>query len=338
MVKIKLQYVFSLLLILQGFDVLAQEITLSQNEEVTIKNQVSDLIDNYETGLNNLGDSRDGVREKEYFITDILQRVFEGKDVLVLNDLDPNNQESQLLKADVYLNNIIAKYSKGAVFNFSGINISKPFYLDDDQIFIKVALIRDLKGIHISEEIDNKQHLDIYVSLKADEGNIVSFPKIYSITQHQNNLNDFTPVKIDHDGVDSPLAVTLPDNNSVLVRGKVYPVKWEGSGEADSLKIELYRNDEYNSRINEVVLGNIFYWKVPKLAPPGDDYQIKVSIINGTAKSTMSEEFTIRRKVPLVFKIVPMAGVAAAAIYLFTSGSEAGNGSLGLPLPPDPPD
>src|SRR5690606_35028757 len=254
------QYICIVLLFLLQFHASAQDFTLSRSQAETIKSQASELLESYEMSLNNLGDPLTTVQEKNYFLTDILSNVVEGEDVLIYNDLDPEGLESKDLTARVYLNNIITKYNKGLRIIFSDVKVSDPFYLDGNSFFIKIELASNLDGVHIEQPINTFQPLNFYLKYSIDELYNINPPKIYSITTHRENINQFTPVVIDQGPNVFNLSFINPSQGVTFRRGKEYRITWKGNPKEIPVGLELYKDKKLVYTINPVIIGSHFTW------------------------------------------------------------------------------
>lgn len=321
-----------------NFSAFSQEFTLSKSQLETVNNQAAELLESYETSLNNLGDPLTTVQEKDYFLTDIIQNIFEGEDVLIHNDLDPDNSESKDLTVKVYLNNIITKYNKGLQVIFSDIKISEPFYLDKNSFFIKIELASNLDGVHIDQPISNFETLDIYIKYSIDELYNISSPTIYSITNHRENLKQFTPVPIDEGENTFNFSFVNPVKGKSFRRGKEQRLAWKGNDATDPVRLELFKGDKMLSTINPVVVGNSYVWRIPAGVSLGNDYRIKIVNLKNYDNTATSPRFSIRRKVPLGLKIVGVTGIGAIVYFVLTMDSGDEGEDLRLPEPPVPPD
>lgn len=332
-------YIFIALFFISGFHTIAQDFTLSQSQAETIKSQASELLGNYETSLNNLGDPLTTVQEKNYFLTDIITNIFEGEEVLIYNDLDPENLESRDLTAKVYLNNIITKYNKGLQVIFSDITVSEPFYLDENSFFIKIELASNLDGIHIEQPINTFQALDIYLKYTIDALYNISSPRIYSITNHRENLTQFSPVPIDQGPNVFNFSFINPSKGVKFRRGKEYRITWKGHPKEIPVGLELYKDNKLVYTINPVIIGNYFTWNIPSDMKLGKGYQIKIINLKNKENAEMSSVFAIRRKVPLGLKITGIAAVGGIAWYVITQDPFGGNDADEnlLPAPPEAP-
>jgi len=333
------KYIFISFFFISHFQTIAQDFTLSQSQAETIREQASELLENYELSLNNLGDPVTTIQEKNYFVTDILNNIFESEDVLVFNDLDPDGLETKDLTAKVYLNNILTKYNKGLQFIFNDIKISEPFYLDENSFFIKIELASNLEGIHIEQPINTFQPLDIYLKYTIDELYNISSPKIYSITIHRENLNQFSPVVIDQGPNVFDFSFINPSKGVNFRRGKEYRITWKGNPKDIPVGLELYKDKKLIYTINPVIIGSQFTWNIPSDLKLGQDYQIKIVNLKNKENAAYSSNFSIKRKVPLGLKIAGAAVVGGAVWYVITQEPFASDNAEEnvLPGPPEVP-
>lgn len=316
----------------------SQDFSLTSSQVETSTQQAKDLITYYETSLNNLGDSLATTQEKSYFVADIVKNIFLSEDVLIYNDLDPDNSESKDITANRYLNNIITKFHKGIYFNFSDIKISGPYYLSENSFFVKAEIAANIKGTHIDRPIDTFTPIDIYIKFTINELFNISSPIIYSITGHRENLNLFSPVRIDQgDGI-SNFTFVVPNDKKNFRRGKTYTLQWKSSQKDTPVRLELYRGNSLLFVINPAVMGNKYRWTVPSDMALGKHYKIRIVNLKNNDNRKDSPTFRIKRRVPLGLKVGILAGVAAGAGYYFLIMDDAGSPAQDgwLPEPPEP--
>lgn len=316
----------------------SQDFSLTTSQVETSTQQAKDLITYYETSLNNLGDSLATTQEKSYFVADMVSNIFLSEDVLIYNDLDPDRSESKDITANIYLNNIITKFHKGIYFTFSDIKISSPYYLSENSFFVKAEIASNIRGTHINRSIDAFTPIDIYIKFTINELYNISSPIIYSITSHRENLNQFSPVRIDKgDGISNFTFVT-PDEGKNFRRGKTYILEWKSSQPDTPVRLELYRGNSLVFVINPVIVGNKFRWTVPSDMALGKNYKIRIVNLKNKDNRKDSPTFKIKRKVPLGLKVGILAGVAAGAGYYFLIMDDGGSSQEGLlPNPPGLP-
>src|SRR5690606_13383434 len=316
----------------------SQDFSLTSSQVETSTQQAKDLITYYETSLNNLGDSLATIQEKNYFVADIVKNIFLSEDVLIFNDLDPDNSESKDITVNRYLNNIIAKFHKGIYFNFSDIKISGPYYLNESSFFVKAEIASNINGVHIDRHIDTFTPVDIYIKFSINELFHISAPVIYSITNHRENLSLFSPVRVEQgDGI-CKFTFVMTNNNKSFRRGKTYTLEWKSSQKDTPVRLELYRGNSLLFVINPVILGNKYRWTVPSDMALGKNYKIRIINLKNNDNRKDSPTFKIKRRVPLGLKVGILAGVAAGAGYYFFILDDGGSSQDGwLPDPPGPP-
>lgn len=115
-------------------------------------------------------------------------------------------------------------------------------------------------------------------------------------------------------------------------RGVKEDVTWSG-GRANSLiNFELYRNGKYVSAPYTSIATSLGKYSIiiPKATKPGGGYTFKIRDSKDKEQYIFTEEFSVRRKVPLALKAIPVLGVGTL-IYLLTQG----NASKDIPGPPD---
>jgi len=131
--------------------------------------------------------------------------------------------------------------------------------------------------------------------------------------------------------------ILKPDTEVIMRRGKNYRFEWFGEGSTtDTLVLELF---QFNNLVDtlDIIWGDYTYnWDIPKSIPPGEEYQLRIVGINSSEINAMSEKFMIRRNFPVYLQVgagVLAAGLATAAYFIFTGGTERENDQLPLPPP-----
>jgi hypothetical protein len=116
-------------------------------------------------------------------------------------------------------------------------------------------------------------------------------------------------------------------------RGGILNLEWNGGREKEPIAIELLKNDELVEKISEAENNNLYSWTIPGKTKPGKDYSIRVSKVNDSRVSTMSQPFQIKPKVALWMKLVPVAVVGGIVAVL--AGSKDEEPDLPGPISPD---
>jgi hypothetical protein len=128
-----------------------------------------------------------------------------------------------------------------------------------------------------------------------------------------------------------PLAAT-PLARKAYKKGQQIQVQWQGGRPTDKLNIELLKDGAVQQKLAENVNNSqAFTWSVPK-EMKGKGYSLKIS---NAAEQSSSDLFRIRRKVPLVFIIAPVA-LIGGAVALLGGGEKPGETASDLPGPVKP--
>ena len=134
----------------------------------------------------------------------------------------------------------------------------------------------------------------------------------------------------------SPFALKTPrEGGTVYRRGRTYQFQWAGGLDNEQLKLELYRDSLPNTVITRTLNSGKYAWEIPVDVQPGNNYRLKVSSLNDPNNYRFSSFFTIKRKIPTAFKIVPL-GVAAATGVLLIPSRQAGPSGEEEDLPGSP--
>ena len=117
-----------------------------------------------------------------------------------------------------------------------------------------------------------------------------------------------------------------------IKRGSYYTFEWKHDKTPEKILLNILRN---NVPVQESVLMDNtgkFMWSVPTNQKAGGGYQVEIIDTNNHLRRETSENFVVRRKIPLGLKLLPLVIVGGTALVL-TSDTDAG----GIPDPPPPP-
>ncbi len=131
----------------------------------------------------------------------------------------------------------------------------------------------------------------------------------------------------------SPIEVTHPDQGSMR-RGTANEITWLGTNLSEYVDIELFRDDKKVRTVARTQNDGAYSWTIPIDVKPGQGYTIKVSSTSST-QFNKGGYFSIRRRVPLMLKAVPVALLVPAIILILEGGDSSPEI---LPGPPDTPD
>ncbi len=117
-----------------------------------------------------------------------------------------------------------------------------------------------------------------------------------------------------------------------IKRGSTFDIRWDTSSKTERILIKIQRNGVPISEPVEIENTGTFRWSVPGNLSAGKGYTIQLLDPKNLIREETSDSFSVRRRVPLALKIVPMAALAGASAFLLT-----GNDNSGIPAPPAPP-
>lgn len=120
-------------------------------------------------------------------------------------------------------------------------------------------------------------------------------------------------------------------------RGKSYPLEWK-PGAANPIQIELFKGDQrISGESNQPNSGN-YMLNIPPKAEKGDDYRLRITDSRNGDEVIYSKPFTVKPKIPLLLKVLPIVvvGGGAAAFVGGGGGGESPTNSNGILDPPLP--
>ena len=118
-----------------------------------------------------------------------------------------------------------------------------------------------------------------------------------------------------------------------IKRGETFIIKWIPSTKASNVLLKIQR---YGVPISEPLIvenSGIFSWDIPANMKAGKGYTVQILNTENLLKEETSVSFSVRRKVPLAYKIIPALVVVGIGAYLFTKDEESG-----IPTPPGVPE
>ncbi|ELR68711.1 hypothetical protein C900_05894 [Fulvivirga imtechensis AK7] len=105
------------------------------------------------------------------------------------------------------------------------------------------------------------------------------------------------------------------EETEVLKRTREYKIAWTGGHPQNVLNFDLYKGDEKILTYPNIANAGHYTLIVPAYVRPGKDYWFKVSDAKNKEEVVYTERFRIKRKIPLIAKIIPMAVMAGAGYY-----------------------
>lgn len=122
------------------------------------------------------------------------------------------------------------------------------------------------------------------------------------------------------------LKLLSPASNSKIKKGELNTIQWLGGLATDTVTISLVKPNNETQELAQTFNRGSFNWMVPKNLKASKGYSIKIA----SNIYTIEERFTIKRSVPRIWFIIPVAGVLVALL------SGDGGGDDGLPDAPSP--
>lgn len=135
----------------------------------------------------------------------------------------------------------------------------------------------------------------------------------------------------------SLLEFITPSEIASLKKGKSLQLSWIGGLENDKYSLELYKQGAKVSTLQSMLTRKVTSWDMAKDTKAGSGYMIKVVSEKNKQLSAFTQSFKIKRKIPIVIKILPFA--IAGGVFAIISGksSEGTTTKTDLPGLPDPP-
>ncbi len=126
------------------------------------------------------------------------------------------------------------------------------------------------------------------------------------------------------------------ENQKIFKRGNNYELKWR-PGNTNPVHIELFLGDQkVGGQLNHPNDGS-FSTILSKDLKRGTKYKIKVSDAKHPEDFVYTNFFTVKRKVPLVLKVIPFMALGAIIGQVVTDSAESTGTATSLPLPPATP-
>ncbi len=227
----------------------AQEniVKLSPKEINAYKTQCSQMISYLQGTLNFLGNPANPPAEKEIIIDNSYLKIFKNDKVQIEGDLDAHRAVPINKDVQAYLKDVVFFFKK-VTFTFH-INSITPLLMPSGQIYFKVTLNRNLKGITVDgDSVENNRLRYIEINLNAEENSL----KIASIYTDKPNedieiqywWNHLSQAWKDYFGKSIRVYDSLPlnkiiffnDSSLIMETKKIIPVPDSLQQDSDSLK------------------------------------------------------------------------------------------------------
>ena len=119
-------------------------------------------------------------------------------------------------------------------------------------------------------------------------------------------------------------------------RGKSYQVVWTSGDPTGQVNVELYKGNERISGERNLANNGNYTWHVPPKTKTGKDYHMRFSSPKNPDEIVYSKPFKIAPKIPLMLKILPVAAIGGALIFMGGGGGGGSSSDGSIPNPPLP--
>lgn len=116
--------------------------------------------------------------------------------------------------------------------------------------------------------------------------------------------------------------VRLDNLYSSMKRGKAYEITWTGGTQQNLLNFDLYKGDEKVTTFPNIANVGHYTLTIPSSVKPSKDYRFKITDSRNKEQIVYTTPFAVKRKVPLLFKVVPVV-IVGGAIYALGKGKES---------------
>jgi len=170
--------------------------------------------------------------------------------------------------------------------------------------------------------------------------NVLSGRMKRAIWSYQQELpSDFDgdiQIKIRPTKMIAPKLIMEPLATSSYKKGGTISMKWTGGNPGDKITIDLDKNNSSKLKVAEKIDNSgAFEWKIPK-NESGKNYRLVITNASQSAEPAPSTEFTIKPRIPLLVKVLPVVLVGGAAAILLSGGpSTPANDVLPKPVKPN---
>lgn len=174
------------------------------------------------------------------------------------------------------------------------------------------------------------EYVDGYVGENVEAGinNFIDWDLSKELVAFEGSLNFEVRAELTF----TPISMIFPER-AKLSRGKQHLITWKGTNTSENVDIQLLKEGKRVGTIASTRNDGQYEWEIPPSTRPGNGYAVKVSSTSSSQTDT-GAEFTIRRKIPLLVKLIPIA-ILAPVVYELTQ--ETTQPPQPLPLPPFTP-
>jgi hypothetical protein len=121
------------------------------------------------------------------------------------------------------------------------------------------------------------------------------------------------------------------DDYKKFKRQRDYKITWTGGRGNSVLNFDLYRGEKKITTFPNIANVGQYTLKFDANVRPGSNYKLKVSDAKNKDDVLWTDKFRIKRKTPLLIKIIPLVGIGAVATTL--GGTTTNNDIIDPPTP-----
>ncbi len=317
-----------------------QETTISETNSERLRLLAVERVKKYTSYLRLIASSGADDQEEVERYRNSLYELVDNPEMIVFQDLFPvqYRENARTIDLKTYLSDFATYYSGNPELDYEQYQVS-PVYQDRNQkqYFLKVSVLRNIRGQFRSQGTvtphESSEQLDFYLAASVVNQKAL-LNRIYSIDEHRENDQQFDQVK-----VVKPLPIQFQGLSTVYQRGRAYPVSWTGGFKGEIVKVGLYQigrnagiraldSSLYNNDNN---FG--FTMRLQNNVKPGN-YLLMIDNSYGLTPSIPSVPFTVRRKIPLAYKILAGAAIGTAGYFAYDKWLRPKPGVTALPPPP----
>lgn len=121
----------------------------------------------------------------------------------------------------------------------------------------------------------------------------------------------------------------------VFKRKRKYDLTWKGGSPQNVLNFDLYKGEKKVTSFPNLANVGHHTFEFPNHVRPGNDYRFRISDAKNNEEVVFTSQFKLKRKVPLLLKVVPLLGVGLVLNLLLQSNSDPVDSDLELPRKPN---
>jgi hypothetical protein len=115
--------------------------------------------------------------------------------------------------------------------------------------------------------------------------------------------------------------IRLDGDYESFKRSKKYEITWTGGTQQNILNSDLYQGTKKITSFPNIANVGHYTLVIPNSVKPGKDFRFRISDTKNKDQIVNTKEFSIDRRVPLVYKIIPPIIIGVGA-YLFVKSNQ----------------